>query len=179
MPFYKVVKNFKAMSYMLIGMIFFMHSQIVLSATDTISKEDLELLSSQKVVTPPRSIADIVKILDNAKIDYEVIKNNQAILDAAVPENASKSDLTLYHRRRGLAAELLGQFSLSYQECLKEREYVDKNNLTQNGESLLSCFRALISLGEDLKALEYSQEGKNISGLGTNIQNQSCEGGQG
>ena len=163
------------MSYVLIGLIFFINSQIVLSATDSISKEDLELLNSQKMLTPPRSIADIVKILDTAKIDYEAIKNNQAILDAAVPENASKNDLTLYHRRRGLAAELLGQSSLSHQECLKEREYVDKNNLIQNSESLLSCIRAHISLGEDLKTLEFSREGKNIARLGTNIPNLGWE----
>ncbi len=175
MSFYRVVKNFKFILYVLIGMIFFIHSKIILAATDTISKEDLELLNSQKVVTPPRSIADIVKILDTAKIDYEAIKNNQAQLDAAVPENASNNDLALYHRRRGLAAELLGQLSLSYQECLKEREYVDKNNLTQNGESILSCYRALLSLGEDLKALEYSREGKNISVFGSNVQNLSWE----
>ena len=108
MPFHRIVQNFKALSYGLIGMIFFMHSQLVLSVTDKISKEDLELLNSQKVVTPPRSIADIVKMLDTAKIDYEAIKNNQARLEGAAPENASKNDLVLYHRQRVAAAEALG-----------------------------------------------------------------------
>jgi CHAT domain-containing protein len=160
MFFYKVVKTCKFLSSGLFVVIFFIHSQIVLSATDVISKEDLELLNAQKVVTPPRSIADIVKMLDTAKIDYEAIKNNQARLEGAPPENASKNDLVLYHRQRVAAAEALGQYPLAYQECLKEREYADRNNYTQYADAMLSCYAVLFSLGNELQALELAKEGK-------------------
>ena len=70
---------------------------------------DQEVLASiDKVPPPPKTINDLVKLLDAAKPDQVDIQKSKDILQAAVPANATNQQLYVFYRDRARASEHLG-----------------------------------------------------------------------
>lgn len=104
---------------------------------------DQELLASiDKVPPPPKTINDLVKLLDAAKPDQADIQRSKDILQAAVPANATNQQLYVFYRERSRASEHLGQIKLMLENCQKEQEYVDQANRDQFLDAQLSCIQA-------------------------------------
>lgn len=104
---------------------------------------DKELLASiDKVPASPKTIDDLVKLLDAAKPDATVMQKNKETLAAKIPENASKEQLNALYRERSLAAEFLGLPKLVFENCQKEMEYANPSNREQFFDSHMSCIQA-------------------------------------
>lgn len=104
---------------------------------------DKELLASiDKVPASPKTIDDLVKMLDAAKPDASEMQKNKEALAAKVPENASNEQLNSFYRERSRAAEFLGLPKLLFENCQKEMEYANPNNREQFFDARMSCIQA-------------------------------------
>src|SRR5215218_3393067 len=66
---------------------------------------------SNKIVPPPRTIADITAVLDQQKPHTDSIKRQRRVADASPPANATKTELADFLLRRAHARAELGQSS--------------------------------------------------------------------
>ena len=104
---------------------------------------DKEILASiDKVPASPKTIDDLVKMLDAAKPDASEIQRHKDSLAAKVPENATKEQLNAFYRERGRAAEFLGLPKLLAENCKKELEYANPDNRDQFLDAHNSCIQA-------------------------------------
>ena len=101
---------------------------------------DQEVLASiDKVPPPPKTINDLVKLLDAAKPDQADIQKSKDILQAAPPANATNQQLYVFYRDRARASEQLGLTKSMLDNCQKEQEYVDPGNRDQFFDAQMSC----------------------------------------
>ena len=77
------------------------------------------LAAIDMVPAPPKTIDDLVKALDAAKPDIEVIRKNQELADSQPSEGLSKLELWNYYRSRVWAAEALGRTQQMKEDCQK------------------------------------------------------------
>ncbi|MEY3950518.1 MAG: hypothetical protein RJB21_276, partial [Pseudomonadota bacterium] len=104
---------------------------------------DQEVLASiDKVPPPPKTINDLVKLLDAAKPDQADIQKSKEILQAAIPANATNSQLYVIYRDRARASEHLGLIKSMLENCQKEQEYVEPGNRDQFFDAQMSCIQA-------------------------------------
>jgi CHAT domain-containing protein len=112
-------------------------------ASNPSGASDKELLASiDKVPASPKTIDDLVKLLDAAKPDASEIQKHKDSLAAKVPENATKEQLNAFYRERGRAAEFLGLPKLLAENCKKELEYANPDNRDQFLDAHNSCIQA-------------------------------------
>jgi hypothetical protein len=141
-------KNMKetVMSSIFSKWLFLVFSLFVTGATlasNPSGASDKELLASiDKVPASPKTIDDLVKMLDAAKPDATEMRKNKEALAAKIPENASKEQLNAFFRERSRAAEFLGLPKLVFENCQKEMEYANPSNREQFFDSHMSCIQA-------------------------------------
>jgi hypothetical protein len=141
-------KNMKetVMSSIFSKWLFLVFSLFVTGATlasNPSGASDKELLASiDKVPASPKTIDDLVKMLEAAKPDATEMQKNKEALAAKIPENASKEQLNAFFRERSRAAEFLGLPKLVFENCQKEMEYANPSNREQFFDSHMSCIQA-------------------------------------
>ena len=69
--------------------------------------EDKLLASINKLPPPPKSINDVIKLLNGGKIDPEEVKRLTAIADSEPPVGVGNRELFLFYKNRTAAAEQL------------------------------------------------------------------------
>ncbi len=65
-------------------------------------------LNIESTQSTPRSIQDIVQLIDNTKIDEKVIEASLKLVNLSLPSNSSKSQSYAFYYQQSLAAEKLG-----------------------------------------------------------------------
>ena len=112
-------------------------------ASNPSGASDKELLASiDRVPASPKTIDDLVKLLDAAKPDASEIQKHKDSLAAKVPENATKEQLNAFYRERSRAAEFLGLPKLVFENCQKEMEYANPSIREQYFDAHMSCIQA-------------------------------------
>jgi len=112
-------------------------------ASNPSGASDKELLASiDKVPASPKTIDDLIKMLDAAKPDASETQKNKEALAAKIPENATKEQLHAFYRERSRAAEFLGLPKLAFENCQKEMEYANSSNREQFFDAHMSCIQA-------------------------------------
>ncbi|NBW00889.1 MAG: hypothetical protein EBR85_04110, partial [Betaproteobacteria bacterium] len=116
---------------------------------------DQQILAAiDRVPAPPKTIDDLIKALDAAKPNIEVIQKNQEIVDSQPPEGLSQLELWTYYRRRVAAAEELGRIQQMKEDCLKTIELAPRSNQNAVNDSRMSCIQADFNDGNPLGAIE-------------------------
>ncbi len=112
-------------------------------ASNPSGASDKELLASiDKVPASPKTIDDLVKLLDASKPDATEVQKYKDVLVAKPPENATKEQLNAFYKERGRAAEFLGLPKLLADNCKKEIEYANPDNRDQFLDAHNSCIQA-------------------------------------
>ncbi len=112
-------------------------------ASNPSGTSDKELLATiDKVPASPKTIDDLVKMLDAAKPDASQTQKHKDALAAKAPENATKEQLNSFYRERSRAAEFLGLPKILFENCQKEMEYANPNNREQFFDAHMSCIQA-------------------------------------
>lgn len=120
---------------------------------------DQQLLASiDKVPRPPKSVADLIKLLDASSPDFETTKKNQQIADAQPPADATRKELWAFYKARVRAAEELGRIKQMKADCQKEIEYVDPSDRNAVNDAYLGCIQAEFNDGNPLAASEKIKE---------------------
>lgn len=112
-----------------------------------------------KVPPPPKSIQDVIKLLDAAKPDATFVKKNQELVNATPPSSGSNEELWSFYKRRAKAADQLGMNKLMAQDCEKEIEYAPKNNYDRYHDAIFTCVNAEFRQGNVLGAIQRLKEG--------------------
>ena len=114
----------------------------ILWANPSPANEQEILASIDKVPPPPKTIDDLVKLLDAAKPNQADIQKSKETLQAPIPANATNEQLYVFYRERARAAEQLGLTKSMLENCQKEQEYVDPGNRDQFFDAQMSCIQA-------------------------------------
>ena len=85
--------------------LFLFISQATYAQSPSSIDEDKLLASINKLPPPPKSINDVIKLLDGGKIDLEEVKRLTAIADSEPPVGASNRELFTFYKNRTGAAE--------------------------------------------------------------------------
>ena len=85
-------------SMLLVFSMFFIGIALAANPSGTTDKEILA--SIDKVPVSPKTINDLVKMLDTAKPDASEMQKNKEALAAKIPENATKEQLHSFYRER-------------------------------------------------------------------------------
>ncbi|MEY3633504.1 MAG: hypothetical protein RI937_1702, partial [Pseudomonadota bacterium] len=112
------------------------------------------LAAIDRVPAPPKTIDDLVRALDAAKPDIEVIRKNQELADSQPPEGLGRLELWNYYRSRVWAAEALGRTQQMKEDCQKTIEFAPTGNAEAVNDSYQSCVQADFNDGNPLGAIE-------------------------
>ena len=116
---------------------------------------DRQILATiDRVPASPKTIDDLVKALDAARPDVEVIRKNQEIADAPPPEGANRTELWNFYRSRFVAAEALGRVQQMKDDCQKAIEFAPASNPEAVNDAHQSCIQADFNDGNPLAAIE-------------------------
>ncbi len=118
--------------------------------------EDKLLASINKLPPPPKSINDVIKLLDGGKIDLEEVKRLTAIADSEPPVGASNRELFTFYKNRTGAAEQLARYKQMEADCLKEIEYARDPDEIDDGK--ISCINAAYHSGDPFKAIDLTKK---------------------
>ena len=120
---------------------------------------DQQILASiDKVPRPPKSVTDLIKLLDAASPDFETTKKNQSIADAQPPANGTRKELWAFYKARVKAAEELGRTKQMKVDCQKEIEYADPSDSNAVNDAHLGCIQAEFNDGNPLAASQKIKE---------------------
>lgn len=134
----------------------------VICCTASIAQEltDQQLLASiDKIPAPPKTISDLVKLLDASRPDVSVIKKNQELVNSKPPEGASQEQLWAFYKARAKAADELGMISLMAEDCKKEIEYSNKSNMDHYHDGIFTCVNADFRDGNIVVAIQKLKDG--------------------
>ena len=119
---------------------------------------DQEVLASiDKVPPPPKSIDDLVKLLNASRPDPESIRKKEAIADAQPPAGMVGEQLYFFYKERAKAAEGLSRVKQLKEDCRLELQYVGSDKDLQN-DARRDCIQAEFLDGNPLKAVELLKE---------------------
>lgn len=116
------------------------------------------LAAIDRVPAPPKSINDLVKLLDAAKPDFATIKKNQELLEAKEPENATQEQLWLFYRNRVKASEELSLPKQMMAACQKEIIFAGTSDFDRLHDAYMNCIQAEFNDGNVLGALKKLQD---------------------
>ena len=143
--------------------IFFSLILSVYSNTPPDQTNDKDLVSLiNKVPPPPKSINDVIKLLDNSKADVQSVEKYKQIINSTPDPNLKGVQLFEYHQRKFEALEQLGLVKELEQNCLKGIEITQElskdlntdtaNDLYLNAE--INCLNFHSIEGDRQKALD-------------------------
>lgn len=154
-------KKIKILSTALI--VFFSLILSVYSNTPPDQTNDKDLVSLiNKVPPPPKSINDVIKLLDNSKADVQSVEKYKQIINSTPDPNLKGIQLFEHHQRQFEALEQLGLVKELEQNCLKGVEIASKissevhydvaSNLYLNAQ--INCLNFHSIEGDRKKALD-------------------------
>ena len=115
------------------------------------------LASIDKVPPPPKSIDDLVKLLNASRPDAESIRKKEAVADAQPPAGLTNEQLYFFYKDRAKAAEALSRVKQLKEDCQLELQYVGSDRDLQN-DSRRDCIQAEFLDGNPIKAVELIKE---------------------
>lgn len=116
---------------------------------------DQQILASiDKVPPPPKTISDLIKILDASSPDIETTKRNQEIVKAQPPQGTNREQLWNFYKAKVKALEELGYTRQMMEDCKKEIEYADASDPNIINDAYMSCIQADFNDGNPLAAVD-------------------------
>jgi CHAT domain-containing protein len=126
---------------------------VTINAQSNPSPEEEKLLASlNKLPPPPKSIDDVVKLLDSLKVDPEETNRLITIANGEIPIGLSKKDSYIFYKNKVMALAKVGNYKQMEIDCKKELDFADSFNEIHDAN--MSCINAAFWVGNQLKAIE-------------------------
>lgn len=120
-----------------------------------------------RIPKPPRSVQDIVDLLQRYQVNKADVAKTIEDADSPVPESGSPRELRLFYQKRGYAAERLGRLGQAKADIAKVQEYALSDDNVALGDAYVALSALELSSGNPLKALEIIKEGAvKVTGVG-------------
>jgi CHAT domain-containing protein len=121
-------------------------------AQSNFSAEESKLLASiDRLPPPPKSINDLLKVLQANKPDAEEVRRLIKVAETEPSPNMNKKELHQLYKSRGLANEQLGRFKQMAEDCLKEIELAASPEEADDGK--ISCINAAFHSGDPFNVI--------------------------
>ncbi|MFM8761125.1 MAG: hypothetical protein ACKOD7_06255, partial [Polynucleobacter victoriensis] len=133
---------------------------IAIGQDATHSKEVAE--QEARVPKPPRSVADVFKLLDQYQPEPQRIKRIISEADASPQVGLSERELCLFYQNRSLAATTLGRLKQAEDDAIKAIEYTSKDDKNLISDSYSAASAAAMGAGQPLQSIEYMQRGLDL-----------------
>lgn len=116
-----------------------------------------------KIPKAPRTVADVLNLLEHYQTKPEVIQKIVATADAKAPSDGTETELSLFYQKRSTAAEALGRLNQAKDDAIKAIEYGPKNAGTENSRDLMgdaysTAITSSYSAGDPIAGIEYSKK---------------------
>lgn len=116
-----------------------------------------------RIPKAPRSVADVLKLLEQYQTKPDVIRKIVSIADSSVPPGVSGSDLSLFYQKRAIAAESLGRIKQAKEDAEKSIEYAPKNAGSESardmiGDAYSTAITSAYVAGDPLRGIDYSKQ---------------------
>ena len=119
-------------------------------------EEDKLLASLNKLPPPPKSINDVLKLLNASKIDLEDVKRLTALSDSEPSPGLGKQELFTFYKNRARANESLARYKQMEADCQKELEFA--SSLDDIDDARMTCINAAYHSGDPFKAIELTKK---------------------
>ena len=123
-------------------------------------EEDKLLASLNKLPPPPKSINDVLKLLNASKIDLEDVKRLTALSDSEPSPGLGKQELFTFYKNRARANEQLARYKQMEADCQKELEFA--SSLDDIDDARMTCINAAYHSGDPFKAIELTKKAISI-----------------
>lgn len=115
-----------------------------------------------RIPKPPRSVEDVLNLLERYQTKPEVIQKIIATADSVAPINATESEASLFYQKRSTAAEALGRLNQAKEDAEKAIEYGPKNAGTESSRDLIgdaysTAITSSYTAGDPIAGIEYSK----------------------
>jgi len=127
-------------------------------------EEDKLLASLNKLPPPPKSINDVLKLLNASKIDLEDVKRLTALSDSEPSPGLGKQELFTFYKNRARANEALARYKQMEADCQKELEFA--SSVDEVDDARMTCINAAYHSGDPFKAIDLTK--KAIAALPSN-----------
>ena len=107
-----------------------------------------------RIPKPPRSVSDVLRMLDQHQADPKRIQALTKEADASPPSGMSERDLCLFYQNRSLAAATLGRLDQSEEDSKKAIEFTPLNDKNLIGDSYSAAASAAMSAGHPDRAIK-------------------------
>ena len=132
-------------------------SPVTINAQSNTSPEEDKLLASlNKLPPPPKSIDDVVKLLDASKIDLGEIRRLTALSDSEPSPGLGKQELFTFYRNRARANEALARYKQMEADCQKELEFA--SSVDEVDDARMTCINAAYHSGDPFKAIDLTKK---------------------
>ena len=132
-------------------------SPVTINAQSNTSPEEDKLLASlNKLPPPPKSIDDVVKLLDASKIDLGEIRRLTALSDSEPSVGLGKQELFTFYRNRARANEALARYKQMEADCQKELEFA--SSVDEVDDARMTCINAAYHSGDPFKAIDLTKK---------------------
>ena len=125
----------------------------------------------ENIKAPPRDIKDILKVLEQAKPDQEIVDKSRAIIAMSVPQTNDKEELNNFYHKRAKAYQNLGKINFAIADANKAaKEFPSSNPRFRIADYInLGVYESLG--GKNTNAIKAYEEAKNVQQ--TNLPNLS------
>ena len=132
-------------------------SPVTINAQSNTSPEEDRLLTSlNKLPPPPKSIDDVLKLLNASKIDLEEVKRLTALSDSEPSPGLGKQELFTFYRNRARANEALARYKQMEADCQKELEFA--SSVDEVDDARMTCINAAYHSGDPFKAIDLTKK---------------------
>jgi len=132
-------------------------SPVTINAQSNTSPEEDKLLASlNKLPPPPKSIDDVVKLLDASKIDLGEIRRLTALSDSEPSPGLGRQELFTFYRNRARANEALARYKQMEADCQKELEFA--SSVDEVDDARMTCINAAYHSGDPFKAIDLTKK---------------------
>ena len=127
------------------------------NAQSSFSPEEDKLLASlNKLPPPPKSINDVLKLLNASKIDLEDVKRLTALSDSEPSPGLGKQELFTFYKNRARANEQLARYKQMEADCQKELEFA--SSLDEVDDARMTCINVAYHSGDPFKAIDLTKK---------------------
>lgn len=119
-------------------------------------------IEEAKIPKAPRSVADVLNLLERYQTKPEVIQKLVATADSKAPANGTETELSLFYQRRATAAEALGRLNQAAEDAKYAIEFGPKNAGTESardliGDAYTTAITSAYTAGDPISGIEYSR----------------------
>jgi tetratricopeptide (TPR) repeat protein len=124
--------------------------------SNTTPEEDKLLANLDKLSPPPKSINDILRLLEGSKIDLEAVRRLTALSDSEPSPGLGKQELFTFYKNRARANDQLARYKQMEGDCQKELEFA--SSLDDIDDARITCINAAYHSGNPFKAIELTKK---------------------